>query len=73
MTILEIHSHGRLVNISQHFTSDVLPTGLFVVEDAGRRGEDDDPNTTGGKQVINPLLNTVVLYVEPRRDDSCFV
>lgn len=73
MAFWVIHSHAILVNIAQQLSSDILPTRLFVVEDARRRREHDDPNATRGQQIIDPLLDTVVLHIESRRNNSRFI
>lgn len=51
----------------------MLATGLLVVHDAGRGGEDDESERTRGEEQVNPRLDLVNLDVEARRDDSGLV
>jgi len=43
----EESSFCHLVDKAQDFSTDVLPSGLFVVHDAGRSGHDDVAERTG--------------------------
>jgi hypothetical protein len=51
----------------------VLPAGLFVVHDTGRRGEDDETELTGGQQLDDPLLHVLQLDVVAGRNDTGLV
>lgn len=51
----------------------MLPTGLVVVEDTGRGGQDDDAERTGGEQLLDPLLDSAKRNVEPGADDTALV
>lgn len=41
---------------SNDLSSDVLPSGLLVVHDAGRGGQDDVPELTRGQEPDDPFL-----------------
>ena len=51
----------------------MLATGLLVVHDAGRGGEDDEAERTGREEQVDPRLDLVDLDVEPGRDDTGLV
>jgi hypothetical protein len=51
----------------------VLPAGLLVVHDTGRRGEDDKTELTRGEQLDDPLLHVLQLDVVAGRDDTGLV
>ena len=57
-----IHS----VHIPKEFTSHVFTTGLFVVKNARRGGEDNDTKPTSGEKQVDPRLDLGVLDIEPR-------
>jgi len=62
-----------LIDIRQDFPTSVLSTGLLVVHDAGRGGEDDLADGAGREELRNPVLDRVDTDVEPRRDDTTLV
>jgi len=51
----------------------VLATGLLVVHDTGRGGQDDIAELTGGQQLDNPLLEIGETDVVAGRDDTGLV
>ncbi|MCV2423820.1 hypothetical protein LNV47_24875 [Paucibacter sp. DJ4R-1] len=44
-----------------------------MVEDTSRGGQDDDTETTGGEQQVDPRFDLVDLYVEAGGDDTGLV
>ena len=51
----------------------VLPSGLLVVHDARRGGEDDLSERSSGEQQVDPVLNGIDTDVESGRDDTGLV
>ena len=51
----------------------MAPTGLLVVHDAGRGGEDDVAELAGGQQLGDPLLEVVEADVVAGGDDTALV
>jgi len=51
----------------------VLPTGLLVVHDTGRGGEDDITELTSGEKLDNPLLELGETDVVAGGDDTALV
>lgn len=51
----------------------MLSSGLLVVHDTSRSGEDDVTELTGGEEVGDPLLNVADSDVETGRDDTGLV
>lgn len=51
----------------------MLAAGLLLVHDAGRGGEDDVAELTGGEELDNPLLKLVEADVVAGRDDTALV
>ena len=51
----------------------MLATGLLVVHDSGRGGEDDVAELTGGEELDNPLLEIAELDVVAGGDDTGLV
>lgn len=64
---------SRLVEEAEDLAGDVLATGLLVVHDTGRGGEDDIAEGTGGEQLLHPVLDLAELHVEAGRDDTALV
>ena len=62
-----------LVEEADDLARDVLATGLLLVHDAGRGGEDDEAELTGGKELDNPLLELVEADVVAGGDDTALV
>jgi len=62
-----------LVEEADDLARDVLATGLLLVHDAGRGGEDDEAELTGGEKLDNPLLELVEVDVVAGRDDTALV
>jgi len=62
-----------LVEEADDLARDVLATGLLLVHDAGRGGEDDVAELTGGEKLDNPLLKLVEADVVAGRDDTALV
>ena len=63
----------HLVKETKNLSTRVLSSGLFVVHDAGRGGQDNESKLTRREQVINPSFNFLDLDVEPGRDDATLV
>lgn len=63
----------RLVEETNDLASDVLPSGLLVVHDASRGGEDNVAELTRGKELDDPLLEVTELDVVSRADDAGLV
>lgn len=63
----------RLVDVGKDLATDVLPTGLLVVHDTSRGGEDDLAERTGREEEGNPVLDGVNGNVEAGRDDTSLV
>lgn len=51
----------------------MLLSGLFVVHDASRGGENDETELTGGQEVRGPLLQLLNLDIVARGDDTALV
>lgn len=51
----------------------MLATGLLVVHDTSRGGQDDVTERTGREQQVDPVFNLRQLNVESGRDDSGLV
>jgi hypothetical protein len=64
---------GRLVEETDDLAGNVLSTGLLVVHDTGRGGQDDVAELTGGQQLDDPLLEVTELDVVAGGDDTSLV
>jgi hypothetical protein len=62
-----------LVDETKDLTSNVLSSGLLVVHDTSRGGQDDVTKLSRGQQVGDPLLDVVDTDVESWRDDTNLV
>lgn len=62
-----------LVEVTQNLTTSVAATGLLVVHDTGRGGQDDVTELAGRQETGNPLLELVQLDVETGGDDTGLV
>lgn len=62
-----------LVDVGKDLATDVLATGLLVVHDTGRGGEDDLAERTGGEEEGDPVLDGVNGDVEAGRDNAGLV
>lgn len=51
----------------------MLLSGLLVVHDTSRGGQDDETELTGGQQVVSPSLDVTNLNVESGRDNTALV
>jgi hypothetical protein len=51
----------------------MLSSGLLVVHNTSRGGEDDVTELTGGEEVGDPLLNIANSDVEARGDDTSLI
>lgn len=51
----------------------MLASGLLVVHDTGRGGQDDEAELTRGQQLDNPLLELTELDVVAGVDDTALV
>lgn len=63
----------RLVDVGEDLATDVLATGLLVVHDTGRGGEDDLAERTGREEEGDPVLDGVNGNVEAGRDNAGLV
>lgn len=63
----------RLVEETKDLASNVLSTGLLVVHDSGRGGENNVTELTRRKELDNPLLHILELDVVARGDDTGLV
>lgn len=63
----------HLVNETQDLTGNVLSSGLLVVHNTSRGGQDDVTKLSGGQQVVSPSLNVTNLHVESGGDDATLV
>ena len=64
---------GCLVEEAGDLARDVLATGLLVVHDTGRGGEDDVAELTVGQELDNPLLELREADVVAGGDDTALV
>lgn len=64
---------STLVEETDDLASDVLSSGLLVVHDTGRGGQDDVTELTGGQQLDNPLLEVGQVDVVSGRDGTALV
>lgn len=62
-----------LVEVTQNLTTSVAATGLLVVHDTGRGGQDDVTELAGRQETGNPLLELVQLDVETGGDNTGLV
>lgn len=62
-----------LIKESDDLASNVLASGLLMVHDTSRGGEDDVAELTGGKESDNPLLEVTELDVVAGGDDTGLV
>ena len=69
--LIGIPSH--LVEEANDLARNVLASGLLVVHDAGRGGEDDIAELTGREQLDNPLLELGEADVVAGGDDTGLV
>ena len=65
-------SHN-LEDVSEDLASNVFPTGLLVVHDTGRGGQDDDTERTGRHESVYPVLDLVKGDVESGGNDTTLV
>jgi hypothetical protein len=63
----------RLVEEADDLASDVLATGLLVVHDTSRGGQDNVAELTGRQQLDDPLLEVGKADVVAGRDDTSLV
>ena len=63
----------RLVDETQDLTRNVLSSGLLVVHDTSRGGQDDVTELSGRQQVVGPSLDVANLDVESWGDDTTLV
>merc|ERR1712127_897290 len=64
---------SRLVEEAEHLATNLLPTSLLVVHDAGRGGHHDLPEQTRGQQAADPVLDLGHLKVVARADHAALV
>lgn len=64
---------SRLVEEANDLARDVLASGLLVVHDTGRGGQDDVAELTGREQLDNPLLELGEADVVAGGDDTGLV
>lgn len=64
---------ARSVNETQDLTGNMLSSGLLVVHDTSRGGQDDVTKLSGRQQVVGPSLNVLDLHVESWRNDTTLV
>lgn len=69
---LEVQGN-RLVNETQDLTRNVLSSGLLVVHDTSRGGQDNVTELSGWQQVVSPSLDVTNLDVESWGDDTTLV
>lgn len=62
-----------LVEETEDLSSNVSLSGLLVVHDSGRGGQDDVTKLSRRQQVLDPLLHVVNLDVESGRNDTALV
>ena len=62
-----------LVEVTQNLSSGVAATGLLVIHDTSRGGENDVAELAGRQETGNPLLDLVQLDVETGGDDTGLV
>lgn len=63
----------HLVEEADDLAGNVLSSGLLVVHDAGRSGENDVAELTRGQQLDDPLLKITKTDVVAGRDDTSLV
>lgn len=59
-----------LIHETKNLARNVLPTGLLVVHNTSRGGQDNVTELTGRQQIGDPVLNIVDLDVEAGRDNT---
>jgi len=62
-----------LVDIAQDFSTNVLPARLLVIQDTRGSGQNDDAETTGWEEQVDPGLDLRYLDAEAWRNDASFV
>lgn len=62
-----------LVEEPKDLAGNVLPSGLLVVHDTGRGGEEHKTELTRGQEFLDPLLNVLHLDIVARADDAGLV
>lgn len=68
-----VYPPSRLVEEANDLARDVLASGLLVVHDTGRGGQDDVAELTGREQLDNPLLELGEADVVAGGDDTGLV
>lgn len=66
-------SSPESVEVTENLATDVLSLGLFVVHDTVGGGEDDLAELSGGKNVVDELLEVSDFEVVSGGDDSALV
>lgn len=51
----------------------MLPPGLLMVHDSGRRGKHDVAELAGWQQLDNPFLEVAYAHIVPRGDDTSLI
>ena len=64
---------NNLVNETQNLTRDVLSSGLLVVHDTSRSGQNDVTELSGWQQVVSPSLDVTDLNVKSWGDNTALV
>jgi len=63
----------NLIEVTKNFATGVLATGLLVIHNTIRGGQDDETELTGWQQVGDPLLHIIDLDIKTRADDTTLV
>lgn len=63
----------RSIEESNHFSSNLLPPGLFVIHNSLASGQHDVTELTRRQQATNPVLNFVGTNVKTGGDDAALV
>lgn len=64
---------NNLVEETEDLSSNVSSSGLLVVHDSGRSGQDDVTKLSRRQQVLDPLLHIINFDVESGRNDTTLV
>ena len=73
VTIGHHKTNKQLVEVAEELATNVTVLGLNVVHDTGGGGEHEVAKLTRGKDVADPLIETVDGNIEARRDHTALV
>jgi hypothetical protein len=68
-----IYSYNSLIEEPKDFSSNMLPSRLFMIHNASTCSKNDISNASSRQQLIHPLLQIRKTNVESWGDDTTFV